>query len=192
MTPLWLALALFTSAEPAVAPPTEPPPCNATSFVDCLVLSIGLGLSGDAYAPSSVSESDTGKPQRSLLGGFRFWLGTRWPNVLALRGVFDFGYVTVGPFPTRGTDGLFEAAGLELSLDMFSLVKPFVRFMYEAVIQRLPNMGAFVNDTGVLKSNAFFFQAGAMLSVVELHLSIGRDFAGGVAPGLGFSLAWIY
>lgn len=191
MTPLWLTLALLTSstepAPPASAPAAD---CAATSFIDCLQLTLGLGVFGDAYAFSSVNAPDTGKGQRSLMGGLRFWIGTRWPGRVALRGVFDFGYVTVGPFPTRGTDGLKEAAGLEVSLDTFALVKPFVRFMYDVVIQRI---GAVTRDpgNGELKSNAFLFHAGAFFRFVEVHLALGRDYAGGFSPGIGFSVAWI-
>lgn len=190
MSPVLLALALLSAAEAQPSAPL-PPPCYATSFTDCFALTIGLGVFGDAYPFSSVTAPDTGFAQRSLIGGARFWLGTRWPNRFAVRGVFDFGYVTVGPFPTRGTDGIVEAAGLEVSLDTFSLVKPFVRFMYNAVIARIAAVVT-GKDDGLLVNNAFFFHAGAMLSIVELHLSVGRDFAGGVSPGIGFSVAWIY
>lgn len=192
MTPLVLALSLLSAAETSTPAPATPeqPPCNATSFFDCLVLTVGAGAFGDAYPLSSVTAADTRGPQRSLIGGLRFWLGTRWPNVVALRGVFEFGYVTVGPFPTRGSDGLMESAGLEVSLDTFTWVKPFVRFMYSVVIQRFtPFLDPERED--LLQANAFQFHAGVLVRVVEVHLSVARDFAGGVSPGIGLSLAWI-
>lgn len=191
MSALLLALVLSTEPTPPTAKPVEPAPCYEVSFTNCFGLSIGLGVFGDAYPFSSVTAPDTGGPQRSLMGGARFWLGTRWANRFAVRGVFDFGYATVGPFPTRGSDGIIEAAGLELTLDSFSLIKPFVRFMYNAVIARIAAVVTGKDDR-LLANNAFFVHAGAMLSVVEVHLSVGRDLSGGVSPGLGFSVAWIY
>jgi hypothetical protein len=63
--------------------------------------------------------------------------------------------------------------------------------MYNAVIARIEVVVA-RRDDGLLANNAFFFHASAMLSIVEVHLAVGRDFSGGVSPGVGFSVAWIY
>jgi hypothetical protein len=176
-------------------PPPQPaaPACSLSrfDFNECLVLTLGLGAFGEVFPLSSVKAPGTERPQRSLLGGARFWLGTRWPNHLALKGVFEIGYATVGPFPGRGVDGLVEGAGLELSLDTFALVKPFVRFMYNAIVLRFPSMVG-VAPSDELKANAFSFAAGAQVSIVEVHLSVARDLAGGVGPGLGFSVNWTY
>ena len=185
MTPLVLAVALSSAAAP-----DSSPPCNTRSFLDCLVLTVGAGTFGEAYPLSSVTAPDGTGPQRSLIAGVRFWLGTRWPDLLALRGVAEFGYVTVGPFPTRGSDGIMESIGLEVSLDTFTWVKPFVRFMYSFVIQRIASF-ADRNRVDLLQANALQFQAGVLVRVFELHLSVARDFAGGISPGIGFSLAWI-
>lgn len=194
MVPLLLTLAISASTAPSQSetPPAAPSeaPCVSSTFTDCLVLTLGLGVFGDVTVLSSVSSPSTGRPQRSLLGGARFWIGTRWPQRVALRAVFDFGYVTVGPFPTRGSDGIFEAAGVELTLDLFSRVKPFVRFMYEGVVQRIAAVLS-RSDDGILRNNALAFHVGAMISVVDVHLTVGRDFAGGFSPGLGFSVAWL-
>ena len=187
MAVLLLSLA---GAQPEAAT-TSPCDGKGFSFEDCLVLTIGLGVFGDAYPVSSVKAPGTSRGQRSLMGGARFWIGSRWPNRLALRGVFEIGYATVGPFPGRGSDGLIEGAGLELSLDSFSLLKPFIRFMYNAVVLRIASIRSATPDD-ILQNNAFFFEAGAQLSVVEVHLSIGRDFAGGLAPGIGFSVNWMH
>lgn len=185
MIPLSLALLLLASGSPEPAPTPEP----ACGFVDCLVLTLGVGIASDAYPLSSAKNAD-GKPQHSFLGGARFWIGTRWPHRLALRGVFDFGYVTVGAIPKRGSDGLMESAGLEVSLDTFDLVKPFVRFRYEAVVQRIAAIVSGTDDK-ILKANALALHAGVFIGFVDLHLAVARDFAGGVSPGIGFSVAWI-
>ena len=185
MVVLLLSLA---DAQPEAAATSS---CNAARFrlEDCLVLTLGLGVFGDVFPVSSVKAPGTSRGQLSLMGGARFWIGTRWPNRLALRGVFEIGYATVGPFPDRGSDGLVEGAGLELSLDYFRLVKPFVRFMYNAIVLRFSSIGS--TGDGILKNNAYFFVAGAQLSIVEVNLSIGRDLAGGIAPGIGFSVNWM-
>lgn len=166
--------------------------CDAArfSFEECLVLTVGVGVFGDAFPVSSVKAPGTTRAQRSLMGGARFWIGTRWPNRFALRGVFEIGYATVGPFPDRGSDGLVEGAGLELSLDSFRLLKPFVRFMYNAIVMRIASIRSATGD-GILRNNAWFVVAGVQLSIVEVHLSIGRDLAGGIGPGVGFSVNWI-
>jgi len=187
----WVAILLLSLAD-AQPEPAAPNPCDKGGTLDeCLVLTLGLGVFGDVYPVSTVKAPGTTRPQRSLMGGARFWIGTRWPNRLALRGVFGIGYATVGPFPGRGSDGVVEHAGLELSLDYFSLFKPFIRFMYNAVVFRLSSIRSGTDD-GILKTNAFFFEAGTQISIVEVHLAIGRDFAGGIAPGIGFSVNWMH
>ncbi len=184
----------------ATAPCAEDDPCaapapvpitSARTFFGQLVLTIGLGVWGDVYPVSTVKMAGTSSPQRSLMGGTRFWLGTRLPGWFALRGTFEIGYVTVGPFPGRGIDGIFEGAGLELSLDHFQSLKPFIRFMYDAVVIPISSVGKATPDP-TLAPNAFFFHVGVRYSIAELHLAVGRDFSGGVAPGIGFSLSWMH
>lgn len=188
-----MVVLLLSLADAQPEPTTTTSACTAArfSFEDCLVLTLGLGVFGDFFPTSSVKAPGTTRGQRSLMGGARFWIGTRWPNHLALRGVFEIGYATVGPFPDRGSDGLVEGGGLELSLDYFRLVKPFVRFMYNAIVLRIASIRSAKGD-GILQNNAWFAVAGVQLSIVELNLSLGRDLAGGLAPGIGFSVNWMY
>lgn len=186
---LVVLLLSLADAQPQAAPTSG---CHAAKFSleDCLVLTLGLGVFGDVFPISSVKAPGTTRGQRSLMGGARFWIGSRWPDRVALRGVFEIGYATVGPFPDRGSDGLVEGAGLELSLDYFRLPKPFIRFMYNAIVLRIASIRSPAGD-GILKNNAWSIVAGVQLSIVEVHLSIGRDLAGGIGPGFGFSVNWM-
>ncbi len=179
-----IAVVLLTLSAAAFAQPAEPVATPVEQgFLSKLKLTIGLGVYGDAYPVSTV--------KRSLTGGSRFWLGTRLPGVLALRGVFELGYVTVNPFPGRGSDGIQEGAGLEVALDYFPNLKPFIRFMYDAIVIRLSSIGAAGSD-GILLNNGFFVHLGARYGAIELHLGFGRDLSGGFAPGIGFSLNWLH
>ena len=101
--------------------------------------------------------------------------------------VIEAGYANAGAFPSRAADGIAEGVGLEVSVDYWPKIKPFIRFMYDAVVFPMRT-----SPEGTLASNAYFFSLGARYGFFELHLSVGRDFAGGVAPGIGFGLSWLY
>jgi len=170
-------------APPEVTPPA--PPSAFRTFLDSLNLSLGLSAFGEFFPVSTVKVPDSTRGQFSLLGGVRFAMGTHLPNWFRLLGVIEAGYATAG-LPSRGSDGVMEGAGVELSLERYK-IRPFIRFMYDAVVVSVRK-----NERAPLAWNAYFFSVGARLSIVELHLSVGRDFAGGVAPGLGLSIGWLY
>ena len=65
-----------------------------------------------------------------------------------------------------GEAGRVAANVLEVALDYFTRVKPFVRFMYNALVVPLRS-----SAEGTLANSAWFFSAGARLSIVEVHLS---------------------
>lgn len=155
-------------------------------FFDRLTLSLGLGTFGEMFPSSSQKLADGSRGQLSLLGGARFWIGTHLPNRFRLLAVIEFGVGASGTGPSKGSQGILEGAGLEVSLEYFKLLKPFVRFIYNAVVLTLRN------GDGTLAPNAYFVSAGARIWLFELHLSIGRDFAGGVSPGFGLSINWLY
>ena len=175
-----LAIGAQARAEPTVEP-------AAASLVERLKLGIGLSTFGDLFPVSTMKVPGTSRGQLSLLGGIRFSIGTHLPDRLRVMAVIEAGYASAGYLPGRAADGVMEGAGLEVSLEYFARIKPFVRFMYNAVVVPLRT-----NAAGTLASNAYFFSAGARLSIIEVHLAIGRDFAGGLSPGFGLSLGWQY
>jgi hypothetical protein len=168
-----------------VAPP--PPPSAFTAFTDRFVLTIGLGTAIEVFPSSPVKVPGTSRGQFSFFGTTRFMIGTRLPERFRFMAVIELGYVTSGYLPSRGADGLSEGAGLELSLDYFATVKPFIRFMYTALVVPLRS-----SPEGELAYNAYFVSAGIRFLIFDLHLSVGKDFAGGVSPGIGLGLNWLH
>ena len=152
----------------------------APGFFESLTLSLGLGTGVEVFPVSSQKVPGSTRGQFSSLAGIRFSIGTRLPNRFRLLAVIEAGYVSAGYLPGRAADGVMEGAGLELALDYFKRVKPFIRVMYEAVVVPIRT-----SSEGTLANNAAFVSLGARVSVFELHLSVGRDFAGGISAGLG-------
>ncbi len=150
-------------------------------------LTLGLSTFGELFPVSSEQIPNGTRGQLSLLGGTRFSIGTRLPSRFRAMLVIEAGYGMAGVAPGRGADGVLEGAGVELSLDYFRRVKPYVRFMYNARVVPIRT-----SPEGTLAPNAFYVSAGARIRIVEIHLSFGRDFAGGISPGFGFALGWLY
>jgi hypothetical protein len=157
------------------------------SFFDRLSLSIGLGAFGEMFPVSSQKVPGDSRGQISMLGGARFWIGTHLPDRFRLLAVLEFGFATAGSGPASGPQGMLEGAGLEVTLETFKWPKPFLRFIYNAQV-----FSVRTTNNGAIADNAYFVSAGVRISIAELHLSIGRDFAGGFSPGFGLSVGWLY
>jgi hypothetical protein len=190
----FLAVSGVRADEPpaaAAAPEVAPEPSALSKFADRLGLSIGLGTFGELFPYSSVNVPGTSRGEISMFGGARFWLGTQLPGWWRLLGVLEFGVAFAGSLPARGADAVLEGAGIEVGFEYFAKVKPFVRFIYDAQVFAVRN-----STEGTLSQNAFFVGGGVRIPVnvlsIDVHLSVGQDFAGGIAPGLGFSLSWQY
>lgn len=165
-----------------------PAPVSATSaFFDSLVLGLGLGAFGELWPYSSVTVPGGSRRQLSVIGGVRFWLGWHLPRRVRLMGLIQIGYASAGGGFAEASRGVMEGAGAEVALEYFTRLKPFVRFTYNALVFPIST-----SPEGTLANSAFAVALGARLSFFELNLSIGRDFAGGVSPGIGLGVAWIY
>lgn len=196
---LFLAI-LLCAAEPAAAaapPVTETPPVAAapapvpiddqyTWFSGRVRLSMGLGTFGEAFPVSSTKVPGLDRGQFNFFAGMQFFLGASLPYDLRALIVGAIGYVSTGIFPPRAADGLAEGIGLEVSFDRF-LFKPFVRAMYGATVVALRE-----NAAGTLAYHTGWGSAGVKVSVLEVHLNVGRDFAGGVSVGIGTGLRLVY
>ena len=169
------------------APRSTAPINTYKGFSQRLTLSIGLSTFGEVFPVSTAKVPGTSRGQFSLLAGLRFAIGTRLPSWFRVLVVIEAGYTSAGYLPTRAADGVMEGAGLEISLDRYKRVQPFIRFMYCAVVVPLRTTGE-----GTLAYNAYFFDAGVRINIFEINLSIGRDFAGGIAPGIGLGVGWLH
>lgn len=157
-------------------------------ILDRLVLGIGLGTFGEIFPLSSQKSPAASNGQLSLLGGARFWIGTQLPKRVRVMLVIDAGVADTGANPLKGSKAILEGAGGEVALELFDLVKPFVRFTYQALVFSLnTNL-----DQGALAYSAAYVSVGARIRYLDLHLNLGGDYSGGVSVGLGLGLQWMY
>ena len=77
--------------------------------------------------------------------------------------------------------------GAEVDLEYFDAVKPFVRFTGDVRVAEFSG-----SSHGKLTDTAYMFATGIHVSVADVHILLGRDFAGGFSPGIGIGIGWMY
>ena len=150
-------------------------------------VSVNVGMFGELFPISSVRvPGSSSSYQMSVLAGLRVGVGYHLPKWLRAMGVLEGGYTAAGKAPGKGEQGLSIGFGVEGDLDYFQTIKPFLRFTYDVVVTRLSSSGE-----GRLADSAWLFAAGIRINIVDLHLMVGSDFAGGISPGIGFGFGWM-
>lgn len=179
MRAMLLAVALMSPAAQAQLAPLRLP----NSSVE-----LGVAAFGDVAPVSTlVVPSNHEQRQMSVYTGVRlltaFPLTVPWFLVIAA----DGGYVAAGLRPGDGNDGLMAgiAAGAEYELNPLPL-RATARFRYQiqlAHFARGPN--------GTLADWVLQLSLGLRVArVAEVSVFIGRDYAGGFAPGIGVALGY--
>lgn len=191
MRHLLLVPLLVSFSALADEPPPRPPDVASaqepfSAFGGRVTLSMGFGTFGETFPVSSVKVPGQDRGQFCFMAGMSFFLGAKLPWNFRGLVVGQIGYSSSGIFPPRAADGLSEGIGFDLTFERWK-VQPFVRALYTALVFQLRE-----KPEGALAYNASFVSVGAKFSVLEAHVSIGKDFAGGISPGFGLGLNLIY
>ena len=171
---LWLAVVTAADGPPALR-------------IDDSRVTLGALAFGDVFPVSD--QTVPGQPdqkQMSVYTGGRLLLGIDFDDPFTAELGTDLGYVASGLRPGNGNDGAMAGvlAGLEYRVHPLP-VEALLRLRAQVLLQH------WATSTGTLSGWAAQLQLGIRFwRVLEISALVGRDYAGGFAPGIGVGIGY--